>query len=209
MFDLLGAGLGLLGGIFGGDEEQTQTRSMDPRMDKFVYGANGNGGLLGTAYNLMNQQLATGGLNDLQQRGLNMQAQYLQSPQYTNSYNNMASLGQQLMGSGIAGNPFTQSVRQPMGMQGMGAQRPVQMAPQGYQPYAPQMNFQGITPQIVQTDKQPTETDIAALFDMYMKKYQLGPYAPGVEDRFGSGDGFGGGMGGGDSSGSDGPSGEA
>lgn len=114
---ILGAVAGGLLGGFGGGNEQTQTRSMDPRMDRYVYGDDGKGGLLGSAYDLMIQQLASGGLNPLQQRGLDMQVQYLQSPQYANSYNSMASLGQSLMNGGVAGNPF-RTVRQSVGAGG-------------------------------------------------------------------------------------------
>lgn len=107
---LLGAGLALAGGLLGsksGSGTQTAEKKMDPRLDRYVYGEDGQGGLMGTAYGLMQDQLKTGGLNDLQRQGLEMQRQYLMSPQYSQGYTNMANLGQSLMGGGVAGNPFT------------------------------------------------------------------------------------------------------
>lgn len=112
---------GLLGGT-GGGNEQTQTKSMDPRMDRYVYGEDGKGGLLGSAYDLMNRQLATGGLNPMQQQGLAMQAQFLQSPQYQRGYGNMMNMGQALMGAGVAGNPYTTGRRSVGGMTSSPAQ---------------------------------------------------------------------------------------
>jgi hypothetical protein len=87
--------------------ETTQQEKMDPRMDRFVYGPDGQSGLLGSAFGLAQQQMATGGLNDMQRGGMEMQRQFLTSPQYHQGYNNMMGVGQSLMGSGVAGNPFT------------------------------------------------------------------------------------------------------
>ena len=128
----MAAGASLLGGLLGSQsnsssQSNTQTKAMDPRMDRYVYGADGQSGLLGGAWNLMQQQAANGGMNDLQRQGLEMQRQYLTSPQYQNSYGNMMSAGQSLMGGGVAGNPFTS--QQPMQMFGQGQQ---QWPQQGY-----------------------------------------------------------------------------
>jgi hypothetical protein len=102
---------GLLGLAGGGDSSSTQQMKMDPRMDRFVYGESGKGGLLGDAYKLYSQQMAQGGMNPMMQAGLESQRQFLTSPQYTQGYNNLMNLGQGLLGGGVAGNPFTQSQR--------------------------------------------------------------------------------------------------
>jgi hypothetical protein len=98
---------GLLGGGGGGESSATQQMKMDPRMDRFVYGDSGKGGLLGSAFELAQNQMKTGGLNPLQMGGMEMQRQFLMSPQYQQGYGNMMGLGQNLMGAGVAGNPFT------------------------------------------------------------------------------------------------------
>lgn len=128
----------LAGGLLGSqstDSSSSSTRSMDPRMDRYVYGEDGQSGLLGGAWGLMQKQAAQGGLNDLQRQGMEMQRQYLMSPQYQNSYANMASMGQSLMGGGVAGNPFTP--QQPMQMFGQGQQQRPQQG-YGQQPAASQ-----------------------------------------------------------------------
>jgi hypothetical protein len=95
--------------------ETTQQEKMDPRMDRYVYGPDGNSGLLNSAFGLMQDQMKTGGLNDMQRQGMDMQRQFLMSPQYQQGYGNMMGLGQGLMGGGIAGNPFTGGQRTTMG----------------------------------------------------------------------------------------------
>lgn len=102
----------LFGGLLGGSsaskgETATAERKMDPRMDRLVYGSDGQSGLLGGAFNLLQNQQAQGGLNDLQRQGMDMQRQFLMSPEYGQSYNQMRNMGQSLMGAGVAGNPFT------------------------------------------------------------------------------------------------------
>ncbi len=121
----------VVGGLLGDDGgTTTQQQRMDPRMDAYVYGDKSKRGLLDMAYNIMQDQYKTGGLNPLQQSGLEMQRQFLMSPQYQQSYGNMLGLANSLMGGGIAGNPFTTG-RMPM------AQAPV---PQRGAPVAqPQM----------------------------------------------------------------------
>ena len=86
----------------------TESNSIDPRIANILYGSSGTGGLLGDAQSIYSQQMQQGGLNDMQRQGLNMQAQYLQSPQFQNSYQSMMNQGMGLMGRGVAGNPFTQ-----------------------------------------------------------------------------------------------------
>ncbi len=109
--DWLDAAVTLGSGLLGASSSKegtttTSERKLDPRMDRYVYGADGNSGLLGSAFDLTQQQLKTGGLNDLQRQGLDMQRQYLMSPQYQQGFGNMMGLGQTLMGGGVAGNPF-------------------------------------------------------------------------------------------------------
>jgi hypothetical protein len=109
-------GAGLLGRESSKSGTQTtQQEKMDPRMDRYVYGPDGQSGLLGSAFGLAQKQLETGGLNDMQRQGMDMQRQFLMSPQYQQGYGNMMGLGQNLMGAGIAGNPFTGGQRTTMG----------------------------------------------------------------------------------------------
>ncbi len=97
----------VLGGTSGGkDTTATTTKDMDPRLANYVYGADGTGGLLGSATKLFNDQMATGGLNDLQRQGIDMQKNYLLNPAYAQGYTNMMNVGQGLLGGGVAGNPF-------------------------------------------------------------------------------------------------------
>jgi len=102
----------VLGGLLGGGSSSkgqttTQTQSLDPRMQEYVYGGNGKTGILPYASSLFAQQAANGGLNDMQRQGLNTQYNYLTSPAFTQGYDQMRSLGSTLMGAGVAGNPFT------------------------------------------------------------------------------------------------------
>jgi hypothetical protein len=97
----------VLGGTSGGkDTTATTTKDMDPRLANYVYGPDGTGGLLGSATKLFNDQMATGGLNDLQRQGIDMQKNYLTNPAYAQGYTNMMNVGQGLLGGGVAGNPF-------------------------------------------------------------------------------------------------------
>lgn len=101
--------MGWLSDIFSDGGEETTTKNLDPRIARYIYGADGNGGLLGDAQSIYSQQMQQGGLNDMQRQGLNMQAQYLQSPQYQNSYQSMLNRGMEMMNAPRAGNPFTRS----------------------------------------------------------------------------------------------------
>jgi hypothetical protein len=108
---LLKAALPIAGAVLGGtsggkDTTATTTKDMDPRLANYVYGADGTGGLLGSATKLFNDQMATGGLNELQRQGLDMQKSYLTNPAYAQGYTNMMNVGQGLLGGGVAGNPF-------------------------------------------------------------------------------------------------------
>lgn len=223
MFDLIGAGLGLIGGLMGGDSEQTQTKQLDPRLANYVFGSDGKTGLLNDANSIYSQQMATGGLNDIQRQGLGMQQQYLMSPQYQQGNQSLYNMGMSMMGGGIAGNPFTSGQRQmPGGMQGgQGMQRqPMQRQPMQQNQMMPNLGMQqpsqGFQYQPVQMTPAPDysvkppvaqpfgDSDFERMLLAYLKRTQPYDYA-----NQGSGDGFGGANGSDGSDGSDGPSGEA
>lgn len=136
--DLLGAGVGAIAGGSSGGGEQTQKTTLDPRIAQYVYGTDGNSGLLGDAQSIYQQQMNQGGLNDMQRQGMGMQYQYLTSPQYQQGAQQKFDVGSGLLGGGVAGNPFTRS----QGMQGAAPQRAgFQFAPSSQAPiqsYAPQ-----------------------------------------------------------------------
>lgn len=98
----------VVGGLLGGSgSEKKESTTIDPRLGYYVYGQNGRGGLLGDMFPIFRQQFAQGGLNDMQRGGLEMQRQTLMSPQFTQGYDAMRSMGLGLMGAGVAQNPFT------------------------------------------------------------------------------------------------------
>ena len=106
----------VIGGLLGGSSSgggSTQSNEMNPNVAKYVYGTDGNSGLLADANSIYSKQMRSGGLNDIQRQGLQMQLQYLNSPQYTQGYNQMMQMGSRLMGAGVAGNPFTSGNGQP------------------------------------------------------------------------------------------------
>lgn len=108
---LLKAALPIAGAVLGGTSggkttTATTTKDMDPRLANYVYGPDGTGGLLGSATKLFNDQMATGGLNELQRQGIDMQKNYLLNPAYAQGYTNMMNVGQGLLSGGVAGNPF-------------------------------------------------------------------------------------------------------
>lgn len=96
---------GVIGLLSSGDQgSQSVQREIDPRIAELLYGPQG---LLGQVQNLQGQQSAQGGLNPMQNAGLEMQRQTLMDPNFTPGYGQMRSLGSGLMGQGVAGNPFT------------------------------------------------------------------------------------------------------
>ncbi|WP_288076717.1 hypothetical protein [Pseudomonas sp.] len=104
------------GGLLGSSKGATssgasQQYRMDSRLDPLVYGTAQSAGLLGEANALYKMQLASGGMNDAQRQGLELQRQYLTSPRYTQGYDSMMNMGQSLLGSRIAGNPFANGSR--------------------------------------------------------------------------------------------------
>lgn len=147
--ELIGAGVGALAGGSSGGGETSSTKTLDPRIASYVYGQDGKGGLLGDAASIYQQQMQSGGLNDMQRQGLDMRAQYLQSPQYTNSYQAMMNQGMGLLNSPIAGNPFTRSQGGQGGAPAVGGYqyRPSQVQAPIYRPaqQAPQVAAPGVS----------------------------------------------------------------
>lgn len=180
---------GLLGG--GGSESSQTSNKIDPRLAEYVYGKDGKGGLLSNVNSLYQQQFAQGGLNELQRSGLESQRQVYASPQYTQGYDAMRSMGMGLLGGGVAGNPFTSGG----GMQQQGghqmAQQPSVVRPNTnmqYQPYTPQQtpSLQGMNTPIQSVQQyqaaqpvtpEPTTSEIDDAIDAYMKANGLGKYA--------------------------------
>ena len=108
---LLKAALPIAGAVLGAtsskeDTTATTKKDMDPRLANYVYGPDGTGGLLGSASKVFNDQMATGGLNELQRQGIDLQKSWLMNPAYAQGYTNMMNVGQGLLGGGVAGNPF-------------------------------------------------------------------------------------------------------
>lgn len=107
-------GLGAIGAVAGGllgatqkSPTDTMTRTIDPRMANYLYGADGTSGILGGVNDLWKKQMAQGGLNDVQREGLNRQLATLRDPRYSQGFDAMRSSGLGLLGMPIAGNPYT------------------------------------------------------------------------------------------------------
>lgn len=207
--DFITAGLGLLGGMLGGDDEPaTQKKELDPRIAKYVFGADDKSGLLGDAYGIYGKQMATGGINDLQRQGLSMQQQYLMSPQYQQGNQSLYNLGMNLMGGGVAGNPFTsQRMSTPYGGDPqMTTQQPTSPKrfpfginlPFGMQPQQPSQGFQyQPTPLTPAPNYAVTQPVVPAIGEADFEKWLTAYLAKQAQqnDRYGWGDGYGGGFG--------------
>lgn len=105
--DFLGANKGIVGSVIGGllgskpNETQQSTQSkIDPRMDPYIYG---DTGILATAKKLYDQNPT--GLNSRMTAGLD--SIYNSAQSAIPAYQQMQSVGQGLLGQGMAGNPFT------------------------------------------------------------------------------------------------------
>jgi len=110
LLPLLGAAAGAASG--GGTTTATTQQKMDPRMDAYIYGT-GKGdpnSLLGAAWNQFQQNPS--GINPTMQQGLDMQKSALMDPAYSQAYQQMRSVGNGLLGQGIAANPFSTGARQ-------------------------------------------------------------------------------------------------
>ena len=101
----LGAYSALKGGSGGANSGTTQ-KEIDPRLQNYIYGPDGKGGLLGDTNAIYNT--GKGGMNQQMVDGLNRQYSVYSDPGNAAGYQNMASMGQSLMSNGVAGNPFTQ-----------------------------------------------------------------------------------------------------
>lgn len=182
---------GLLGG--GGSESSQTSNKIDDRLAPYVYGKDGKGGLLGDVMGQYQQQFAQGGLNPMMRAGLEAQRQVLASPQYTQGYDAMRSMGLGLMGAGVAQNPFTSG-----GMGGGQAPAPSVVRPTTntqYQPFQPQqteslqaMNtpIQSVAQYQASNPKPetPPEDAINQAIEDYMKANGLGKYADTSYERF-------------------------
>lgn len=173
---------GLLGSQ-GGGSSQTSNQ-IDPRLGKYVYGENGTGGLLSDVQKLYQQQLSQGGLNALQRSGLESQRQTLMSPQYTQGYDAMRSMGLGLMGGGVAQNPFTNaSANTPSSNQG--AVRPntnLQYTPMSYTQNAALTGGNTPIPSVSEYQQSsqaqaPQAQTVDQIIDDYMRANRLGKYA--------------------------------
>ena len=92
---------GLLGGGGSKSQETTKVNQIDPRLEPYIYGANGS---LPAAQDWFTKNKS--GMNGQMQQGLNNQAsQYAASKP---GFDQMQNLGLGLMGGGVAGNPFSQ-----------------------------------------------------------------------------------------------------
>lgn len=108
--DWLSAGASLLGGILGGKESSkgqttTSQNTIDPRIAPYIYGDANTTGIAPQAY--ANFAANPSGLNQQMLDGLNRQYSVYSDPNTAQGYSNMQSLGSQLMGAPVAGNPFT------------------------------------------------------------------------------------------------------
>ena len=104
----------VIGGLMGGKgssgpQQQTSSKQeLDPRMQQLLYDGNYDGkGLLGDVERLRKQQMGQGGLNPMQNAGLEMQRMALMDPRYTQGYDQMRNQGASLMSQPVAGNPFS------------------------------------------------------------------------------------------------------
>ena len=180
---------GLLGG--GGSESERTSNKIDERLAPYVYGKDGKGGLLADVNSLYRQQAAQGGLNPMMRAGLESQRQVLASPQYTQGYEAMRSLGLGLMGGGVAQNPFTS------GGMGGGAAPSVVRPTTGtqYTPftYAPNEALGGALNPVQSVAQyqaanpapaEPTTSAIDDAIDAYMKANKLGKYAENVNSNY-------------------------
>ncbi len=126
---------GLLGGSGSKSQETTKVNQIDPRLEPYIYGANGS---LPAAQQWFSQNKS--GMNSQMQQGLTNQAsQYAASKP---GFDQMQNLGLGLMGGGVAGNPFSQGYSggtnfAPMGRSNMAGQNQPSSALGATQAYTP------------------------------------------------------------------------
>jgi hypothetical protein len=168
----------VVGGLLGGKESSTsaqQKQELDPRMQSLLYGNYTGGGLLGDVNKLSKQQLGQGGLNPMQNAGLEMQRQTLMDPRYSQGYEQMRNSGASLLGSPVAGNPFAQGYTG--GPNFNVPQRPQQQSQQQYQmnpsllaAQTPIGQSQAASPVTPPTTPQPAMDQ--ATLDQYMDEWR-------------------------------------
>jgi len=105
-------GAGALAGSQGTTNSTTQTKYMDPRLDKYVYGDGTNPGLLADAYEWYQKNKS--GMNQQMVDGLNMQYNAATDPTTLGAYKQMINTGSGLLSTPIAGNPFTNGGKAPV-----------------------------------------------------------------------------------------------
>ena len=181
------------GGLLGseGSSSSQTSNKIDDRLAPYVYGKDGKGGLLADVMGQYQQQFAQGGLNPMMRAGLESQRQVLASPQYTQGYDAMRSMGLGLMGGGVAQNPFTSG-----GMGGGAAPSVVRPATNTqYQPFQPQQteSLQAMSTPIQSVAQYqaanpapaaPATSAIDDAIDAYMKANGLGKYATSNGENF-------------------------
>lgn len=191
-----GATIGAVGAAASKPKSSSTSNQIDSRLAPYVYGEDGKGGLLGDVAALYKEQAAQGGMNEMQRAGLESQRQVYASPQYTQGYDAMRSMGLGLLGGGVSQNPFTSGGQ--MGSMGgqMGGllQRPMTnpsvVRPNTnmqYTPYQPQQtqSLMGMQTPIQSVSQYqasnpvaeaPKQDAIDAAIDEYMKANKLGKY---------------------------------
>lgn len=183
------------GGLLGseGSSSSQTSNKIDDRLAPYVYGKDGKGGLLADVMGQYQQQFAQGGLNPMMRAGIESQRQVLASPQYTQGYDAMRSMGLGLMGGGVAQNPFTSG-----GMGGSSTPAPSVVRPTTntqYQPFQPQQteSLMGMSTPIQSVaqyqasnpkPETPPEDAINKAIEDYMKANGLGKYADTSYERF-------------------------
>ena len=132
---VIGAGATLAGSLIGGkkgatDQTQSNKKSMDPRIDSRYFG---EGGILSDLDKWYGENKS--GINPDMQAGLDQMRNVYKSPLATQGYERMAQSGYDLMGRGVAENPFTTGRMPNFGNLQNGAyQQPTQTAQQPAQP---------------------------------------------------------------------------
>lgn len=163
----------VIGGLMGGSDgansaSQSTQNQLDPNLMPYLYGS---GGLLGGVNSLYQQQMGQGGMNPMQTAGLEMQRQTLMNPAYTQGFDQMRSVGEGLMGGGVAGNPFSQQPQMP--------QQPMP-GRVGFGPDPTRMNSLGFNP--MSAANQPIQQAMAApamgqpQMPVDQRKFAGGPY---------------------------------
>lgn len=98
----------VVGGVMGSggsSSSQTTTNEIDPRLAAYLYGEDGNGGLMSDMSKWY--QANRSGMNNQMAQGLNTQWGVYNDPGTMAGYQQMASLGSGLMGAPVMGNPFS------------------------------------------------------------------------------------------------------